>query len=203
MGWTFFRTAKGEKTRDILAEHLNFESENGKSEIVDCAVKSGVAYIAMKQTYSGGLSDFVKSVYDVEGDTVVIGLVVLTKRVKDFYNFGYKDMTETMGPYDCDCPARILDLLSPLKALEGEYEAFSSLANATRWRRECRDRQARPQIRVGQKLKFATKLSFTDGFKGDEFQVVRYKKQGKAFRGSNGKLYRIPNVKAREYRAVG
>ena len=41
--------------------------------------------------------------------------------------FGYKDMTENMGPYEAECPAAILDLLT---ATEN--------AHALDWRRRCR-----------------------------------------------------------------
>ena len=59
-------------------------------------------------------------------------VVFLTStNMKDYYNFSYKDMSEDMGPYECDCPKSILDLLSPT---DNEY------ANA--WRKACYERHA-------------------------------------------------------------
>ena len=48
------------------------------------------------------------------------------KNMKDYYNFAYKDMDESYGPCQCDCPKGILDLLSPT---ENEY--------ALQWRKAC------------------------------------------------------------------
>ena len=46
--------------------------------------------------------------------------------MKDFHNFMYKDMDESMHPYRYDCPKSILDVLSPT---DNEY--------AKEWRRKC------------------------------------------------------------------
>ena len=69
----------------------------------------------------------------------VFALVCLVRwnpRDREGYIFGYKDMDETMGPCEAECPQRILDLLGPT---DNEH--------ATDWRRRCLDnlqRRARP-----------------------------------------------------------
>jgi hypothetical protein len=63
----------------------------------------------------------------------VFGMVVLISFMpKSSYNFGYKDMDESMGPNYYNCPTEILDMLS---VTDSEY------ANA--WRARCRDIIAR------------------------------------------------------------
>lgn len=63
----------------------------------------------------------------------VFAVVFLTStNAKDYYNFSYKDMDETMAPGPDDCPLSILNLLSPT-----DYE----YANA--WRDRCRVKAAR------------------------------------------------------------
>ncbi len=46
----------------------------------------------------------------------VFALVCLVRRnpkSTDGHAFGYKDMSESMGPWEDGCPAKILDLLTP------------------------------------------------------------------------------------------
>jgi hypothetical protein len=43
----------------------------------------------------------------------IICLIDFNPRAKDGMIFGYKDMDESMGGSERDCPARILDLLGP------------------------------------------------------------------------------------------
>ena len=59
----------------------------------------------------------------------VFGVVFLTSTdSKDYYNFSYKDMDESMGPCYYDCPKGILDLLTPT---DSEW--------ANNWRAKCRE----------------------------------------------------------------
>lgn len=48
--------------------------------------------------------------------------------MKDYFNFSYKDMCESAGPYRYNCPKGILDLLT---ATDNEY--------AINWRNKCRE----------------------------------------------------------------
>lgn len=58
----------------------------------------------------------------------VFATTALTRsNMKEYFNFLYKDIDETMGPYDCKCPKGILDLLTPT---DNEY--------ANDWRERCR-----------------------------------------------------------------
>src|SRR3546814_11745666 len=57
----------------------------------------------------------------------IVCLVRWNPRAKDGYIFGYKVMEESLGPCEADCPARILDLLTPP---DKEY--------AREWRTRCR-----------------------------------------------------------------
>ena len=56
-----------------------------------------------------------------------LAVVFLTSvYMKDYYNFSYKDMDESVGPCYYDCPKSILDILSPTN---NEF--------AKEWRRKC------------------------------------------------------------------
>lgn len=69
----------------------------------------------------------------------------------------YKDMDERMGPYYYRCPARILDRLTP-----------TNEPTSNEWRQKCRDyhaaRLARPKVHVGDRVRFAEPLEFSDGY---------------------------------------
>ena len=57
----------------------------------------------------------------------VFALVCLTSTNKrDYYNFGYKAMDETSGPYKYSCPTKILKLLTP-----------TNNETANEWRKAC------------------------------------------------------------------
>lgn len=65
---------------------------------------------------------------ETEPESVKVFAAITLTRIdnKDYYNFAYKDMDETMGPYEDKCPKAILDLLTPT-----EYEY------AKEWRKRC------------------------------------------------------------------
>ena len=63
----------------------------------------------------------------------VVGVVTLTStRNDDGFNFGYKEMDETVCPYYFDCPLSILNLLTPT---DSEW--------ANKWRDKCRENAER------------------------------------------------------------
>lgn len=111
MGWTSYRATEWKNGQiDRLAQcRKEFGSEpNWGTILKDCIVGS-TYYAAIKLTKT----------------QEVFGLVILTS-VRD-YEFSYKDMDETVGPYCFDCPNSILKLLSPT---DSQY--------ALEWRERCK-----------------------------------------------------------------
>jgi len=112
-------------------------------------------YYAAAQVMEGGVG---KEVF------AIVCKVMWNPRSKTGEHFGYKDMDESVGPYEDNCPAHILDLLTP-----------TDREHAIDWRRRCRanlERRAR-KIEDGDRIKLATALTFSDGHVGDEFIVVK------------------------------
>jgi hypothetical protein len=106
-------------------------------------------------------------------------------------NFGYKDMSEDMGPYEAKCPLRVLGRLTPT---DSEW--------ANDWRARCREhaeKAAKPPVAPGTVVTFAEQIKFTDGYAGDTFEVVRHRKRGLAFKAPTGRLYRVTRYKEREF----
>jgi len=126
MGWTFTHREKGTTNLDWFRR----EFTGGGGEIIDMATKGMTAYGAYR-TRSGE----------------VRALVILTRWVpKDYYNFGYKDMDESVGPSDDDCPKRIYDLLTPLTDSDNEWSA--------EWRKRVEERLNRPKVTKGMRVRF-------------------------------------------------
>lgn len=92
--------------------------------------------------------------------SVVFGLVLLTERHDGMVYT--KAITDTMGPAEDMCPARILALLSDT---DSEY--------ANQWRERCRARLAKPKPKPGDVVKFAHAFSFTNGESHDTLTFVK------------------------------
>ena len=88
--------------------------------------------IMIGSTYYAAITSLKKSTIDgivdiPNNEQEIFAVVFLTSvKMKDYYNFSYKDMDETCGPNKHDCPKSILNLLSPT---DNEY--------ASRWRNKC------------------------------------------------------------------
>ena len=107
--------------------------------------------------------------------------------------FGYKDMTENMGPYEAECPAAILDLLT---ATEN--------AHALDWRRRCRaslERKSR-KLADGDRIRLSATITFADGHEGSEFLVERRGRRTVLRDPTSGRGYRISRLMQRDWTIV-
>src|SRR5690606_19359623 len=156
-----------------------FEQEYPHIEFIETAVIKNVFYAACRNRK------------DPKGTVWAMVCLISRKRSPDeYFNFTYKPMEETEGPYYHDAPERILDILSPT---DHEY--------AVKWRERCRERLAKKKaikVGVGDKIRFEHPISFTDGFKGQDFELVRYRKRGIIFRSlDNRRFYRVSGWRER------
>jgi uncharacterized protein DUF6927 len=184
MGWLYKSSLDGFKTPTEYLDHqFTFDREERSYRVLRSSL------VQMRRYYAA-----VERVEKVSGQcsvSAVVCLVDYNTRDKEGYIFGYKDMDETMGPCDHDCPAAILDLLTPTD---------SEWANA--WRQKCRARLVKARPRAGQTLILAEPLTFTDGAVHSRFQVVERitrNRKTTAFRGDNGVFYHIRSLRDREY----
>lgn len=148
MGWSTYHRPAGQTDR----EHFQGEVRDGLT-IIDSSTVKNVFYAACREDQTGQ----------------IFALVYLIQRTpRDYYNFGVKAMDETVGPCYYDCPARILDLLTPT---DSEY--------AKEWRAKCREgiafktekRAAAPKVTDGTVIKLATPLNFRSGLTAQEFKL--------------------------------
>ena len=132
MGWTSYRAThykNGKVDRKAECDNLfccdMVSRENreviGKYEVVKSAMVGSTYYAAVKVTKFA-------TEFKPEQSDVWAAVVLTSVDSKDHFNFSYKDMDETCGPYKYDCPKGILDLLTPT---DNEY--------ANNWRAKCRE----------------------------------------------------------------
>lgn len=155
MGWTSYhalnyKTVKGRRVVDRKAEmdeiFKDEDSYNGKYRLTNLksAMVGSTYYAAIERTAK-----------ENPEDRNVFAVVCLTSvDMKDHFNFAYKDMDESMGPYKYDCPKGILDLLTPT---ESEY--------ANNWRKLCYERiKAKKNPNALKNLPVGTKIKVTMPF---------------------------------------
>lgn len=155
MGWTYTHKEKGMRILEFFKNRFN--EPHGK--VLDCGVvKLKTAYLAYEIT---------------KPDTPrrVIGIVCLLDyaTTKDHFNFGYKDIGESMGPCECECPEQILKQLT----LPDELNPINQYAS--KWRQKCWEninrKKARPSLKVGLVIHFEKAILFVDGSNADTFIV--------------------------------
>ena len=120
MGWLYMKSLNGHSgPREYLDAQFTFERSDGVSKVLRSElVGNSVYYAAVEQTI------FETGKHEV---FALICLVAYDSRDREGYIFGYKDMTEGMGPYESNCPVAILDLLTP-----------TDRPYAVQWRARCR-----------------------------------------------------------------
>ncbi|QDJ12267.1 putative cytosolic protein (plasmid) [Roseomonas mucosa] len=165
MGWLVSTPPLTHETpAEYLTREYAFESPAQRTEVLAAAQVGGAVYLAVRRTENQG---------ERAGRSYVFCAVVLV-----FNNaregFGRKAMDESCGPYEVDCPARILRLLSPVEEIPNpgyaaEWRARVA-AHATR-RREVA--AAIRTLRPGQRVRLARPLTFDKkAVSADEFEVV-------------------------------
>ena len=174
MGWTY--TQKPHNVTEWFKETLTWENDRQKVTCLKTAIKFKEAYAA------------VETVIKETGQRYVwAACFMLNYTREDYYNFGYKDMDESMGPNISNCPASILDLLAPV---EEHPISDESRQWASAWRERCRKNLAVPKIKFGQKIEFFQKLY---GVPDDcrIFEKVRYGRRRNVFKSASGYLIRL------------
>jgi hypothetical protein len=151
MGWTFTHRERGISNLEWFRREF---CPDEPERLIDLATKNGVAYGAYRWNGPGG--------------DEIVGLVILTRWDRNSYhNYGWKDMDETQGPFETNCPARILDLLTPT---DDKY--------AVEWRAKCRANLAKAEaakaVKPGTVIRLPQALTFSGGWGDfDTFEFVK------------------------------
>lgn len=170
MGWLYQNDPlRHETPAQYLTRMYNRDEPERRQTVLASATVRGTVYQAIKVEERK------------TGRTYVLCAVTLIRNSKR-HGFGYKDMDETMGPVECDCPERVLRLLSPIEDIPhpgyaADWRARVREAQAAR----ARARQAKTALTVGTVLRAPREISFTTGWKADAFRVVEIRKRTPIF----------------------
>lgn len=134
MGWTgqhatHYKNGKIDRKAECDAYFME-DLNKGHFNVLKSSMVGSTYYAAVQRVVKYiGKGENGEEIYESlpENERTTFGAVFLTSTdAKDYFNFSYKDMDESMGPGHCDCPKSILDLLSPTN---DEY--------ANEWRKAC------------------------------------------------------------------
>lgn len=192
MGWlTMTAAGMGEHKRPkaYLDAQFTFAPDPAKDRLAGLRVLRSAM---VGQVYYAAVQN-----YEANGPKAVFAVVCLTRwnpKARDGHVFGYKDMDESCGPYEIRCPVRILDLLT---------EPVND--HAREWRAKCRARlrlTGRKLPKTGDRIVFAEPISFTDGYEGREFEVVRRQRAILLQRPDTGILCQVARLMERRWSIV-
>lgn len=191
MGWygdpiTYYNS-KGKCDRKAECDAIwNFTSKtaievDGKTEMKTCISKI-LASSMVGATWYGAVEQHVSVTDHPElTERRIFGMVELTRVTGG--TFWHKSISESMGPAECDCPKKILDLLPPPTT---EY--------AENWRNRCEAKRkwknTLARLKEGSVIEFPAKYDLTDGTKaGEQIILLRCHYNGKLKWFKNGRIY--------------
>ena len=167
-----------ETTDSYLRAQVTSENDDVRHEIIDSAFVGATWYAALRATWKTSKADYCGKSY-AAGTTYVVALVFLTSGGRA--RFGYKDMEESMGPCETECPTRILNLLTPFEQIPGA-SLDPQVNYAIGWRQKCREhaaaksgltrkRAAIAKLWAGAKIRLPRQIHY-DGKPYDTFEVT-------------------------------
>lgn len=174
MGATSYYRPKGQTDLDhFRGELIGTQNPDGRvaddgvrHQLIDGASYRGVFYGAYRETHP-------------DGRQVVSAVICqFSWAPRSQYNFTVKTMSEASGPAACQCPQRILDLLSPIEEVfpGADLSVSGGAQYAHQWRERCREtlaaRARRPKLTSGVVIRTAEPVRFTSGDEVSEFVFV-------------------------------
>lgn len=181
MGWTY-AYARPANPKAELDGLLTWSDARGARLVLDSAiVRLRVYYAAVEHIAPEGGRQVWAAVFLVDFRRGPHGLA-----------FGYKDMTEHMGPVESECPERILRRLTPLTHAEDPQ------GWARAWRERCWPHPAARQARrlfEGAQVKTRAAFSLPSGA-CDRFNAVRSGRSWRFRASTDGGLYRLRGCQA-------
>jgi hypothetical protein len=158
MGWLYKHDPIDDPVA-YLTDQYNHDGEHRTYRVLAAARVANTVYMAVKSTEK------------TTGKWFVLAAVILISNTQK-HGFGYKDMDECMGPYECDCPDRIMRLLSPIEDIPSpSYAAEWRARVAARKTADAELRTKRKQLRPGSIVTLEREVSFRDGTKAIAFRM--------------------------------
>jgi hypothetical protein len=161
MGW-LYHDEPVENPVAYLTDKYNYDGERHTLEVLAAARVANTVYMAVRSTEKASAASH------------VFAAVILISNTKK-HGFGYKDMAESMGPCQCDCPERIMRLLTPLADLPNPRYAADWRARVAQRKNEKRRQHARRQsLRIGSIVTLPSPATFPGGFTASTFRLVDF-----------------------------
>jgi hypothetical protein len=159
MGWPFQNNPISYPVQHLIQE-FTYNGERTKCEVLDAARVNNTVYLAVRQT-------------DKETRNAHVFAAVILIRNNRQDGFGYNVMDEAMGPVECDCPDRIMRLLSPIEALpDAGFAAEWRERVAARRHRRLMLSARRALLRPGATILLPGPVRFSGGSSGSQFRIV-------------------------------
>ena len=137
---------------------LNYKGENGIQEVLASYMKGNIYYAVVHQKTEKRDCNF-----------AAVFLTYYSPKARNGYNFGYKDMDETMCPYYYDFPEKYFKLLTPT---DNKY--------AIEWRQRVSEnieaKKNLAKIKYGDKIQFKSPIETTSGVKIGDTIIIEKKK---------------------------
>jgi hypothetical protein len=155
MGWTFYHAIKYKPNGEVDRKaELDNHDWGEKYKVLKSSMVGSVYYAAV-------LTRRTEEVWCAVFLTQTCG--------KAYYNFGYKDMNESMGPIEARCPVSILNLLTPT-------DNEDSLQFRERCRKYHADKKSPTSLKnlpVGTKIIWTAPHDFVGVPKGQQVELVK------------------------------
>lgn len=182
MGWTYMKKPLGKSAKDVVQALFAWEDSKWKVEPMSAAiVKLRTAYLAVRRANK-----------ETGVSYVFAAVVLLDLRVSERHDLGFKDMDESVGPCEAECPEKILRLLTPLD--DPSYPEANDWARE--WRERCWDNIRRRKTmsgwKSGTRIRFPGGLAFKNGTRHEEFVIEDPKKRILRVPGDAFSRYKIP-----------
>jgi hypothetical protein len=146
MAWTFMPSG-GRGRLEIIGKQLNYENDAHTQKVIGQALDGATVYLLVERRPKGEWQPDGTYINDTDGSFRWIA-AVLTRKARDAYDFGYKDMSESMGPRERRCPKWLIAHASPLRNPDPDHERNY----AAQWRRDCLNHRAQQTERRKTKL---------------------------------------------------
>jgi hypothetical protein len=168
MGWLYQRDPVDDPVAHLMRK-FTYEGDNHHLQPLDGARVGNTVYLAVRSTEK------------TSGRSFVFAAVILISNTRK-HGFGYKDMEECMGPNQCDCPERIMRLLSPIADIPYPGHAAEWRARvAARRAEKRRQRDLRNTLRVGSTVALQTAVRFPGGATASTFCVSYFRRKTPIF----------------------
>lgn len=153
MGWDYQHVDSPINRVELMMKEYTWESETKRYTPLKGVCVNQVVYLAVEE--------YCKQTQEKN----VFAIVAQTRVAQDYFNFGFKGNSEDCGPCFYDCPASILDLLTP---------TTSKWANE--WREKCREKINKKKETIDlSKCELGTKILIKNPLNDEDIILEKYK----------------------------